>query len=123
MDEIIKALERKEIKGFLIDNYVESVYQDRLVKFHRQMVIEHVTSYGVVFLNDGVRYASCIRDYVFSHQSDISDLITKSVELIQVMFLLNYKNVETRLAIPLPPSTYNVAFQLPVLALSTPPKH
>ena len=84
MDEIIIALEKEEIKGFLIDSYVESFYQDKLAKFQRQMVIEHVTSYGIVFLNDGVRYAACVRDYVFSHQSEISDLITKHVDLLQV---------------------------------------
>ena len=81
---MIDALKRREVRGILIDSYIAAEYEEQLKQFKRQMVIEYITSYGVVFLNEGVRFSDCVRDYVFSRQNEISEIIRQNVQLLEV---------------------------------------
>lgn len=81
---MIEALRLEEVKGILIDTYVAAEHKDHLAGFKKQMVIEHISSYGIVFLNEGLRFDKCIRDYVFSRQNEISDIIRNRVKLLEV---------------------------------------
>ena len=84
IDFVIEALKHEKVKGILIDSYVAAEHKDKLKGFKNQMVIEHISNYGIVFLNEGLRYSSCIRDYVYSRQNEISDIIRNSVTLLEV---------------------------------------
>eukprot|EP00111_Clytia_hemisphaerica_P018047 TCONS_00053399-protein len=84
INEVIDALKRREVRGILIDSYIAAEYEEQLKSFKRQMVIEYITSYGVVFLNEGVRFSDCVRDYVFSRQNEISEIIRQNVQLLEV---------------------------------------
>lgn len=81
---MIEALEKNDVEGILMDTYMAGEYKKRLKNFQLQGIIEHVTRYGVAFLDLGVQYAPCIRDYIYSRQSDISELIAKTVKFLEV---------------------------------------
>ena len=84
IDLVIEALKHEKVKGILIDSYVAAEHKDKLDGFKNQMVIEHISNYGIVFLNEGLRYSSCVRDYVYSRQNEIADIIRNSVTLLEV---------------------------------------
>ena len=85
VEDIITALRKEEVQGALIDSYVAAEYQDKLKNLRLQSIIEHVSSNGVVFLNNGLRYASCIRDFILSRQSELFELISKNVQPLKVI--------------------------------------
>ena len=86
IDEIVVALRNNDVKGALIESFVAAEYQTQLSGFRLQTIIEHVSSYGIVFQNKGTRFSKCIREYVFSRQGAIFDIISNSITPIKVGF-------------------------------------
>ena len=86
IDEIAAALRNNDVKGALIESFVAAEYQPQLSGFRLQTIIEHVSSYGIVFQNKGTRFSKCIREYVFSRQGAIFDIISNSITPIKVGF-------------------------------------
>jgi len=84
VDEIVIGLMNKDIRGALIDSYVAAENQKKLAPFRLQNIIEHVSTNGIVFQNNGIKFASCIRDFILSRQTQVFEIILERVKPIKI---------------------------------------
>ena len=87
VDEFPASITSGQIIGALIDSYVASEHQSVLSPFRLQSIIEHVSSNGIVFQNNGFGYDTCIRDYILSRQEEVYRIIQKRIKPIKVCWM------------------------------------
>ena len=69
--DISTALKQGDVSMALIDILVASQYQEEFKEFVLDRVIEHLSSNGVVFFPRGMKYSSCIHEYILNSQREI----------------------------------------------------
>ena len=108
IEAIAEAIVQKKVSAALLDAYVAAEYKEKLDNLHLQTIIEHVSTNGVIFQNNGFRYVKCIRDYVLSRQTDIFDMISKRVKTLTV----HSDNIETSIIDVENPSFYKPVYSM-----------
>ena len=84
------AMKSNIINGFLLDSYIAGGNQERFQEFRLERIIEQITSSGVLFLNDGIKFAPCVRDQLSSHQGEVFEWLTKSIKPIKVYTITEF---------------------------------
>ena len=83
VSEIAESLQKKTVTIALIDTMIAGYYQEDLKQFTLNKIIETMNSNGVIFLNEGSKYASCIRNYIFDRQQEVLNEVSKNVKVIK----------------------------------------
>lgn len=83
VEEVIEALQVGNVTIALLDAMVAGSYKELLSVMTLNKVIETMTSNGVIFVNDGAKFAQCFREYIMDRQQAILELVTQNVDSVQ----------------------------------------
>lgn len=83
IEEIAESLRTETIKIALIDTMVAGHFQEALEGFELNKIIESMTTVGVIFLNDGSKFAKCARNYIYDKQQEVLNEISQSVRIVK----------------------------------------
>lgn len=82
VEEIVDSVHAGATKIALIDAMIAGHYQYELTHLEIDRIIESLSGVGVIFLNDGLKFASCMREFIFDHQQLVLNEVSKSVKKI-----------------------------------------
>jgi len=77
---IIEALNQGVIQGALLDTYIAGEFQENLVEYKLQEILEHVFVYGVVLARDAEKLEKEMRTFLERKQSQIYSIISQVVK-------------------------------------------
>ena len=80
--EIATALNEETVSLALIDVMTAAYYEEELKGFILDRIIETMTSNGVIFVHKGMKYATCVRNYIFDSQDKILNKVSETVKVI-----------------------------------------
>ena len=78
--DIVQALNNNEVNMAVVDVLIAARNSPLLTEFILDRIIEEETNAGVVFLPQGIKYASCFHEYILNNQRDIINTVSKIVK-------------------------------------------
>lgn len=80
--DMVQALRDNTIEYVLIDVFIAGQYTEELKEFKLGRIVEAMTSNGVMYLNKGLKFVQCVRNYIFSSQQEILVYVSENAKVL-----------------------------------------
>lgn len=84
IEDMLNALRQKTIESALIDVFIAGNNKAKISEFKIGKIVEIMTSNGAIFLNGGLKYVQCMRNYIYNNQHDILTYVSDNIHVIQL---------------------------------------
>ncbi|XP_068689584.1 protein sidekick-1-like isoform X2 [Montipora foliosa] len=83
LEEVTKALLKREVQGILVDAYSAGLRNDLFSKFEVSEIVDYKTAYGIVLSPRSTPLRKCFHRYLQSHRAELFKMIKSKVRPIQ----------------------------------------